>query len=49
MIRRARWRLTLVYAGVFVVILAVLGASTYVLLRRSLDEEIDRSLRSALA
>lgn len=48
MIRRARWRLTLVYAGVFVVILAVLGASTYVLLRRSLDEEIDRSLRSAV-
>lgn len=48
MIRRARLRLTLWYAGTFVAMLLVLGAATYWLVRTSLDQEVDRGVRTVM-
>jgi len=48
MIRRARLRLTLWYAGTFVAMLLALGAATYWLVRTSLDEEVDRGVRTVV-
>ena len=41
-----RWRLTLAFAGVMAVLLAVTGAFLYVRLGNTLDEQIDQSLRA---
>jgi two-component system OmpR family sensor kinase len=41
-----RWRLTLAFAGVMAVLLAVTGAVLYVRLGNTLDEQIDQSLRA---
>ncbi len=48
MIRRARLRLTLTYTAIFIAMLALLGASAYAVLRRGLDEEVDRGVRTVV-
>jgi signal transduction histidine kinase len=49
MFERARWRLAAWYAAAFTLILAVLGASAYIVMARQLDDEIDDSIDRALA
>ncbi|MCK9496842.1 MAG: hypothetical protein M0R75_15310, partial [Dehalococcoidia bacterium] len=48
MVRRARLRLTAWYAGIFVVMLLVLGAAAYWLLRTSLADEVDRGVETVV-
>ena len=48
MIRRARLRLTIWYAGIFAVILLALGGSAYWTLSRSLSEEVDRGVETVV-
>ena len=49
MIRRARLRLTLTYAAIFVAMLVLLGSVAYVSMRRSLSDEIDRGVSTVVA
>ncbi len=49
MFTRARLRLTMWYAGAFTAILAVLVVSTYAVMARELNRDIDNSLRRSLA
>lgn len=48
MVRRARLRLTAWYAGIVVVMLLVLGAAAYWLLRTSLADEVDRGVETVV-
>ena len=48
MFERARWRLASWYAAAFTLILAVLGASAYIVMARQLDDEVDDSIDRAL-
>ncbi|GMU41300.1 MAG: hypothetical protein AMXMBFR23_21660 [Chloroflexota bacterium] len=48
MIRRARLRLTLTYTAIFIAMLVLLGGSAYAVLRRGLDEEVDRGVRTVV-
>lgn len=48
MFERARWRLAFWYAAAFTLILAVLGASAYIVMARQLDDEVDDSIDRAL-
>lgn len=48
MIRRARLRLTLWYAGIFILIILALGGSAYWTLQRSLSEEVDRGVETVV-
>lgn len=48
MIRRARLRLTLWYAAIFVVMLVALGGAAYWSLKTSLDDEVDRGVQTVV-
>lgn len=48
MIHRARLRLTVWYAGIFVAMLLVLGAAAYLTMRRTLLGEIDRGVQTVV-
>ncbi|HEY6224320.1 MAG TPA: HAMP domain-containing sensor histidine kinase [Gemmatimonadales bacterium] len=46
-LKRLRFRLTLWYAGVFILILLLLGGGVFLAVRRQLSRQLDASLRSA--
>ena len=48
MIHRARLRLTLWYAGIFVAMLLVLGAAAYFTMRRTLNAQVDRGVQTVV-